>query len=313
MTSSSPPPPHRQSTSNNKVIAHAIPTLQFPTTLIRRGRATGVTTSQSQRRPPLPYDSQTIQDLINILPHAAGSLIGGGGTGGGWIGVSSAYLNPTDGFINVLRSFSSGFNAGEICFLTAGGVSHGFAKKDAPKKTPDDGHNGGADEFGRGWIPKAYYLIAQSLATTMQNASVMLYEREGWTFHAKGLWISGRRCIEEEDDDDDDLESNKSLPHLKLHGGGDGSHLAAIVVGSGNYNSRSENLDLESNCIIVLKRGDDDDGGLDQAIDEVRRDWVEDWNGLCGEHASRGFGEVGNGDEKTTLQKVLLKLTRHFL
>jgi CDP-diacylglycerol---glycerol-3-phosphate 3-phosphatidyltransferase len=118
--------------------------------------------------------------------------------------LSSAYLNPTNAFLRVLADFET------IEFLTAGRISHGFA----PKKK--------AGNKGKDWIPTVFETLSRDACQHLQAAKVLYYERPGWTFHAKGLW----------------LESQTSL--------------VAAICGSGNYGARSENLDMESNCVLIL-------------------------------------------------------------
>lgn len=84
-----------------------------------------------------------------------------------------------------------------------------------------------------GGIPAAYSLLAKrflnSIETNNQEHrfSLLEYERDNWTYHAKGLWL---------------YPPSSSLPHL-------------TVVGSSNYGERSVNRDLESQiCIVTTNR-----------------------------------------------------------
>lgn len=70
-------------------------------------------------------------------------------------------------------------------------------------------------------------------------------EEGGWTYHAKGLWIS------------------LNPPDTKDKGGVDVS-----VVGSSNYTKRSYSLDLEAGVAIVTS-----DEGLKRRLAE-ERDWL---------------------------------------
>ena len=62
-------------------------------------------------------------------------------------------------------------------------------------------------------------------------------EKEGWTYHAKGLWVS---------------LNGEQEPSIS-------------VVGSSNYTKRSYGLDLEIGTVIVTS-----DGGLKQRLREER-------------------------------------------
>ena len=75
-----------------------------------------------------------------------------------------------------------------------------------------------------------------------KNFPIQQYQRPGWTFHAKAVWI---------------LDENKSL--------------VAAVVGSGNYGHRSEQRDLESNCILVFPHETSD----------LQESLLEEWDRLC--------------------------------
>lgn len=80
-----------------------------------------------------------------------------------------------------------------------------------------------------GGIPDAYSLIARQFYDKIKQKgqdgriSLMEYEREAWTYHAKGLWY---------------YPVDSSLPCM-------------TVIGSSNYGERSLNRDLESQLCLV--------------------------------------------------------------
>lgn len=80
-----------------------------------------------------------------------------------------------------------------------------------------------------GSIPKAYTLIAKRYYDTVIAAkqtnriNLLEYERNGWTYHAKGLWYYLPCC---------------RLPSL-------------TVIGSSNFGERSVNRDLEAQLCLV--------------------------------------------------------------
>jgi CDP-diacylglycerol--glycerol-3-phosphate 3-phosphatidyltransferase len=80
-----------------------------------------------------------------------------------------------------------------------------------------------------GGIPAAYSLIARRFLENIKKKSqehrfsLFEYERDQWTYHAKGLWL---------------YPPSSSLPHLTF-------------VGSSNYGERSVNRDLESQICVV--------------------------------------------------------------
>lgn len=71
-------------------------------------------------------------------------------------------------------------------------------------------------------------------------------EKGGWTYHAKGLWVS-------------------------LAGDGDGKGADISVVGSSNYTKRSYSLDLETGVVIFTA-----DEGLRKRLGE-ERDGLQDY------------------------------------
>jgi CDP-diacylglycerol--glycerol-3-phosphate 3-phosphatidyltransferase len=84
-----------------------------------------------------------------------------------------------------------------------------------------------------GGIPDAYTLLARKFyeqikAQGQENRiSLLEYERNSWTYHAKGLWYS---------------TAGSSLPCM-------------TVVGSSNYGERSVNRDLESQiCLVTVNK-----------------------------------------------------------
>ncbi|KAI9877610.1 MAG: CDP-diacylglycerol--glycerol-3-phosphate 3-phosphatidyltransferase [Pleopsidium flavum] len=88
-----------------------------------------------------------------------------------------------------------------------------------------------------GMLPAAYTLLSRRFLQKAESAgrhdSIMLKEwrrgtvgeKDGWTYHAKGLWVT--------------------MPHEK--------HPSITLVGSSNYTKRSYSLDLEINTLIVTR------------------------------------------------------------
>ena len=79
-------------------------------------------------------------------------------------------------------------------------------------------------------------------------------ESEGWTYHAKGLWVS--------------LNGNGSGAGERGKGDG-GADIS--VVGSSNYTKRSYSLDLETGVVIFTS-----DEGLKRRLGE-ERDGLQDY------------------------------------
>lgn len=123
--------------------------------------------------------------------------------------VASAYLNITDSFQAIVAK------APYYALLTAGPLSHGFKPK-----TTKDGTNKGVP-----WIPNAYFTLLEQ-----SNKSCWFYQRQGWTFHAKGIWFA---------------DPGKEKFRLD-------TRIRAATHGSGNYGHRSADRDMESNLILVF-------------------------------------------------------------
>lgn len=154
--------------------------------------------------------------------------------------VSSAYLNPTDTLQKAWQSMD------RLHCLTAGYVSHGFR----PKKK--------AGNKGKTWIPAVFDTLARHVSR--QGANVWYYTREGWTYHAKGLWMSSLNKTAHPSKTTDSLDA-RFAPEEEL---------LCVTHGSGNFGERSEYLDMESNLFLVLPQGS-------PLIEQHR----QEWNGMC--------------------------------
>jgi len=199
--------------------------------------------------------------------------------------ISSAYLNPTPFLMSALERFR------DVTLMTAAPISHGFAPKKAKTmetkangtttegtKDVTKGDGGSSSGKGRGWIPSVFIQIAKEAAEKIlpNGGKVMLYERKGWTFHAKGLWLTTTSSSHSAVTSNPSEEGNVGVEDGTSRSRGDGvdanaihnddneaqkrttttdyddSIMLASIVGSGNFGSRSEKLDFESNCILVV-------------------------------------------------------------
>lgn len=143
--------------------------------------------------------------------------------------LASAYLNPRTELTSTLSVFQS------LHLLTAGPKSHGFAPKPGQSRRGD-------------WVPSIFSALYAELENKLPHADFLYYERNGWTFHAKGLWVLNKK-----------------------------TSLVAAVVGSGNYGARSEVMDVESNTILVFAK---DSSNLQETL-------LQEWKSLC-QHAHQG-------------------------
>ena len=100
-----------------------------------------------------------------------------------------------------------------------------------------------------------------------------------------------------------------------MEGGGDGDTLSAVVVGSGNYGHRSEERDVESNCVIVLDNYEYEEEGKGEAVEKVRDEWVQEWNDLC-KHAKPQTTTNNNNNKEggeNLFMDLALSVVKRFL
>jgi CDP-diacylglycerol--glycerol-3-phosphate 3-phosphatidyltransferase len=128
--------------------------------------------------------------------------------------LSSAYLNPTSDLIQALTKYN------HVDLLTAGRLSHGFRPKNS-----SSGNSSG--NKGKDWIPTVFDHLQRDTCQQLPHAQIHHWEREDWTFHAKGLWIQ-----------------DQQQQHQVL--------LSAAIVGSSNFGARSFVRDMESNLVLVF-------------------------------------------------------------
>jgi len=202
---------------DENVVAFAIPTLQLPPHV-----------TKSCKDVQIPQDSAVLDSLLRELLHLQHES-----TKRFRVRLSSAYLNLVESFRILIDELDSDL-------LTAGSLSHGFkAKKKEGNK-------------GKPWIPTVFREISLDLS---RKSRVWLYMREGWTFHAKGLWISV-----DEDGQDSTIEDEGSL--------------CALVHGSSNFGARSTYRDMESNLILLIPPKETPDR------DAVKQAFATEWNEL---------------------------------
>lgn len=198
---------------NNNIIAYAIPTIHFPISYIKelnfasdipiiqnliscakdqqQQRCKGVNTTVTTNNATETNSSKPLHTSIRL---------------------ASAYLNPTSNFMKTVMmlksskktatSFTSLLNnplqnfydvedlssrekrIATAFLLTAGRDSHGFA----PKKTQCNTRSKNTS-----WVPDAYHHIYSRIQSRYNNRGsliLLLFNREDWTFHSKGLWMT---------------------------------------------------------------------------------------------------------------------------
>ncbi len=283
---------HIESNDNNETFAYAIPTFQPSQRFLKRHNFT------------ITQDVDVIRNIILCAKkyYPTSSLY-----------ISSAYLNPTPLLMSAIEQFitRSKDESSLAFFLSAAPKSHGFK----PKKK--DTVNGS----GRGWIPSVFMKMAEDVHLKLSlngGGKVLLYEREGYTFHAKGLWLTSSSSSSSPCDDNSINDDSNSLYHSAKKTDEKEivqpeNNLLVSVVGSSNYGSRSEILDFESNCILVMNPMADS-----TKAKEAKVAIANDWNSMLEYHVEYGSREgLGVDDHSSSTVKafalgVVKQLVRRF-
>ncbi len=138
-------------------------------------------------------DEEITTWLLNLVTKEANSKID----------FASGYLNPSKSIFDSLTNSSC-----KTSILTASPQANGFYWAGLIKK----------------YIPKFYWHIEYKLLKNSSLNEIFEYKWEGWTFHAKGIWIYDK--IDE------------------------GQNPFITVIGSSNYSNRSYWRDSECNLFI---------------------------------------------------------------
>jgi len=250
----------RYSKPNQSVVAYAVPTFQAPA-----GFARGLHSF-------VPKDTDIVASLIKTASgHASVNrkFL--------HIRIASAYLNLTDEMINTLSQCKNAV----IHLMTAGFISHGF--KPNPKKVGNK---------GKAWIPAVFDVLSRQCVESLQSKSadsvfseklstyLWYYRRVGWTYHAKGIWLTESATHE-----------NRNIADASC---------IATTHGSGNYGGRSAHCDLESNLILIHS---DTPSETSQRF----RTMVQgDWNDMC-DHV------VPDKDENVQRLSIALRISLPFI
>ncbi|KAI2623071.1 hypothetical protein GGR54DRAFT_646247 [Hypoxylon sp. NC1633] len=177
-----------------------------------------------------PDTSTELPAITHVLKTLAAPEYGGSS----WT-FTAGYFNPAPSLTNLLLSTASGNNV----VITASPYANGFYKSKGVS----------------GLLPDAYTLLARrflrAIKERKQDSAVVLKEWRrgtvnepgGWTYHAKGLWIT--------------------LPN---------EHNPSIsIIGSSNYTKRSYSHDLEVGALIVTR-----DAGLKKRLGDEQK-WLQEY------------------------------------
>jgi len=202
----------------DKDVVHVIPAIQLPNKF-------------STTALKVPSHVQILQSMLQTAQCEYSNFLN--------IQLASAYFNPTNAFTSTVLQCPN------VTLITAGLASHGFAPAPTSSTTSI-----------KQLIPLVYMEYVKDIAIRMHNGQTMqLYDRIGWTFHAKGLWITTTH----------DHEDNNNKMTLNP------DSILANVIGSGNFNCRSDGLDFESNCILLFPP---------ESCNELQVQLMQDWKDL---------------------------------
>ena len=174
---------------------------------------------------------------------------------------TAGYFNPHPLVTTSLLAASSPPNSAPGSILTASPYANGFF-----------GSKGVS-----GLLPAAYTHLSLRFLQAARGKRIQLREWQrgmvgqqgGWTYHAKGLWVTLQQQQQEADSRQNGIatsnDSNKTPPsepstnHLESKipraigagDGGDGSGPSVTLIGSSNYTTRSYGLDLEVGALVV--------------------------------------------------------------
>lgn len=171
---------------------------------------------------------------LPVITHVLKTLGAPQYAGSSWT-FTAGYFNPAPSLTNLLLSTASRNNI----VITASPYANGFYKSKGVS----------------GLLPDAYTLLARrflrAIKEQKQDSSVVLKEWRrgtvnepgGWTYHAKGLWIT---------------LPNEQDPSIS-------------IIGSSNYTKRSYSHDLEAGALIVTQ-----DPGLKKRLGDEQK-WLQEY------------------------------------
>ena len=190
----------------------------------------------------------------------------------------------TAGYFNPHPSITSSLLAAHApgTILTASPLANGFYKSPGIS----------------GMLPPAYSLLSLRFlqAARKANANVRLREwrrgavgeKDGWTFHAKGLWITLFKSPPMDENSYHKVGAAVPLKKPSSEETAEEVGPSATVVGSSNYTSRSYGLDLEVGALVVTS-----DEGL-------RRKWKEEEEALVVQSREVTEKELAGADRRAS-------------
>lgn len=121
-----------------------------------------------------------------------------------------------------------------------------------------------------GMLPAAYTLLARRFLAAVQHAGLAdrvrlrewrrgtVGEPDGWTYHAKGFWVTlpGEEAATTATTADASTKSSSSSEQANDDANATGGGPSIAIIGSSNYTKRSYELDLEAGVMIVTRDAD---------------------------------------------------------
>jgi CDP-diacylglycerol---glycerol-3-phosphate 3-phosphatidyltransferase len=229
------------------IIAYAVPTFQAPSGFFPGLHKT------------LPSDTTVFTNLIEAISDSSFDH-----SKSFQMRLASAYLNLTD---HMIKALGACHGLG-IHLLTAGYISHGF--KPNTKKIGNK---------GKSWIPAVFNILGRQCVDALRQTQLVsfgigsdhftkmwYFQREGWTFHAKGIWFTENETIFSNKVHD----TTASMAEIV-----DATSLCAAIHGSGNYGERSAGCDMESNLILIFADSSNTHPNKLQTMFQA------EWNSMC--------------------------------
>ncbi|KAJ3087086.1 CDP-diacylglycerol--glycerol-3-phosphate 3-phosphatidyltransferase [Quaeritorhiza haematococci] len=131
--------------------------------------------------------------------------------GGSLVTLSSAYLNFPSRILDLIWKSASRFRV-----LTAAPQANGFFNSKGVSRHIPAAYT---------YLEQVFLRAASERGKSADDLTIFEYNREGWTFHAKGLWITTDR-------------TDSAGPYL-------------TIIGSSNFGVRSFERDLEAQALII--------------------------------------------------------------
>jgi hypothetical protein len=251
-------------------VGYAVPTIQLPVYC----PWVSAPEERSWWAHEMPCDSETLEEILHWARNGGVNQTSGALC---VARIASAYLNPTESVRRLL--YDRRPHPLFVHWLTAGTMSHGMkpkklkhpaptvAAKEGDAPPPQAVAVTGGNRSDTAWIPQVF----DHLYPRGDSSTLWFYERNGWTFHSKGMWLSilQHSKTKRQSNLQADNPSTATGPQFRFESSAES--LAMVSFGSGNYGIRSSDRDLESNLFLVLP-----------SKSPLHVSFIEEWNSYEG-------------------------------